>query len=82
MVHGLLSALVGDRVQFTLHTCLDHLLHTHTGTGWVVRFVCVPLCVPAPPGVFLPVPGFIPVKRHRGEPGHTGTGKCGEWLSA
>ena len=44
----------------------------------VVRFVCVfrvpecarvsracPVCVPAPPGV------FFPVKRHRGEPGHT-----------
>ena len=34
-------------------------------------------CVPAPPGVFLPVqrhrgePGHTPVKRHRGEPGHT-----------
>jgi hypothetical protein len=42
----------------------------------VVRFVCVirrvcpcvpvyPVCVPAPPRVFLPV------KRHRGAPGHT-----------
>ena len=29
--------------------------------------VC-PVCVPAPPGVFLPV------QRHRGEPGHTRTG--------
>ena len=43
--------------------------------------VCVPappvsfyrtVCVPAPPGrVFLVFTGTVPVKRHRGEPGHT-----------